>query len=68
MSMTPIITLAMVEEAHCKGSFQDSLDKACTDNNFPKFKYNINHDAAVMVVKNLTGNHRATFNIPKSKN
>ena len=67
MSMTAIITLAMVEEAHCKGSFQDSLDKACTDNNFPKFKYNINRDTAVMVVKNLTGNHGATFNVPNQK-
>ena len=69
LSMTAIITLAMVEEAHCQGSFQTNLDKACTENNFPKFKYNLNHDAAVMVVKNLTANPGATltFSKPKSK-
>ena len=67
LAMTAIITLAMVEEAHCQGSFQNSLDKACTDNNFPKFKYDLNHDAAVMVVKNLTANPRATFSFSESK-
>ena len=54
--MSAIITLAMIEEAHTEGSFQSSLDKACEENNFPKFKYNIKHQAAVMVVKNLRGN------------
>ena len=56
IAMSAIITLAMVEEAHSEGSFQASLDKACEENNFPKFKYNINHQAAVMVVNNLCAN------------
>ena len=54
--MSAIITLAMIEEAHTQGSFQTSLDKACEDNNFPKFKYNINHSAAIMVVNKLCAN------------
>ena len=56
ISMSAIITLAMIEEAHSEGSFQSSLDKACEENNFPKFKYKIKHQAAVMVVTNLCGN------------
>ena len=51
--MTAIITLAMIEEAQCKGSFQAGLDKACEANSFPKFKYELNHEAVVMVVENL---------------
>ena len=67
LAMTAIITLAMVEEAHCPGSFQSKLDKACTENNFPKFKYNLDHDAAVMVVRNLSANPGAVLSLPKSK-
>lgn len=58
-----IITLAMIEEAHCKGSFQARLDKACEENHFPKFKYDLKHEAAVMVVKNLSANHTQTMNV-----
>ena len=51
--MSAIITLSMIEEAHHEGSFQSCLDKACEENNFPRFKYDISHGAAVMVMKNL---------------
>ena len=54
--MAAIITLAMIEEAHTQGSFQSNLDKACDDNNFPKFKYQINHSAAIMVLNKLCAN------------
>ena len=56
--MTAIITLALIEEVHQEGSFQGKLDKACVENSFPIFKYNINHDAAVMFVQNLCANPR----------
>ena len=29
LAMSAIITLAMVEEVHCKGTFQNNIDKAC---------------------------------------
>ena len=67
ITMSAIITLAMIEEAHCQGSFQTSLDKACTVNNFPKFKYDLDHDAAIMVVRNLSANPGAVVSLPKSK-
>ena len=66
--MSAIITLAMIEEAHNEGSFQLSLDKACEENKFPKFKYKINHGAAVMVMKNLCANPLAEpVGKPKSR-
>ena len=37
LAMSAIITLAMVEEACHQGTFQANLDKACDDNNHPKF-------------------------------
>ena len=64
LAMSAIITLAMVEEAQCQGSFQAGLDKACDANNFPKFKYELNHEAAVMVVKNLSANPGAVVTFP----
>ena len=56
--MSAIITLALIDEVQVKGSFQSKLDKACEDNNFQKFKYEINHDAAIMFVLNLCANPR----------
>ena len=64
LAMSAIITLAMIEEAHCQGSFQAGLDKACDLNIFPKFKYELNHEAAVMVVKNLSANPGAIVSFP----
>ena len=64
LPMSAIITLAMIEEAHCKGSFQARLDKACEENHFPKFKYDLKHEAAVMVVKNLSANPGAIVSFP----
>ena len=58
LPMTAIITLALIEEVHQEGSFQGKLDKACVENSFPIFKYDINHDAAVMFVQNLCANPR----------
>ena len=54
--MSAIITLAMIEEAELEGSFQSNLNKACEENNFPKFKYEIKHSAAVMVLNKLCAN------------
>ena len=68
LAMSAIITLAMIEEAHCQGSFQVGLDKACDANKFPKFKYEINHEAAVMVVKNLTANPGPVLSFPSPNN
>ena len=65
LAMSAIITLAMVEEACHQGTFQANLDKACDDNNFPKFKYDISHDAAVMVVQKLSANPGPLESIPK---
>ena len=64
--MSAIITLAMVEEACHQGAFQVSLDKACNDNGFPNFKFNLSHEAAVMVVQILSANHAPLKNTPKS--
>ena len=56
--MSAIITLALIDEVQVKGSFQSKLDQACEANNFAKFKYDINHDAAIMFVQNLCANPR----------
>ena len=56
--MSAIITLALIDEVQSKGSFQSKLDQACEANKYPKFKYDINHDTAIMFVKNLCGNPR----------
>ena len=56
--MSDIITLALIDEVQVKGSFQSKLDQACEANNFAKFKYDINHDAAIMFVQNLCANPR----------
>ena len=65
--MTGIIILLMIEEAYCQGSFQTNLNKACTENNFTKFKYEISHDAAVMFVRDLSANPTASVPLPKPK-
>ena len=56
LSMTGIITLALIDEVHQEGSFQTKLDQACEENKFPKFKYYINHNTAIMFVQNLCAN------------
>ena len=56
--MSAIITLALIDEVHEKGSFQSKLDQACHANNYQKFKYDINHNAAIMFVQNVCANPR----------
>ena len=51
LTMASVITLAMIDEVANPGSFQESLDKACLDNNLSKVKYTPKPGTALTVFR-----------------